>query len=235
MRNRLPSSAISVRKVALAASAGALAALAVPAGAEVVAKYAALFTGDAPGTADDPLIARFAGSHILNQASARLDEMTLPSGPAVGMSYSDSKKWSATVTAEGRVTRTVYVVPKGVSSLEVIRSLQGALTAKGFKTAFQCSEAKCGEAFARLKYYWQDKATLVDGPGMEVDRSRFVPAVFDAPKAIRYALMRRGDGAEADFVGLYVALNEGGTNGDLSDTLTGHVTALVEVVEPAGG
>ncbi len=45
--------------------------------------------------------------------------------------------------------------------------------------------------------------------------------------------MQRGTGAGAAYAGLYVALNEGGTNGDLSDTLTGHVTALVEVVEPA--
>lgn len=211
----------------------AAAAVALPAAASIVPGYAALFTVDAPGTRDDPLIVRFAASHILNQTSARMDELTLPAAPALGKSYS-SPKWGKTVTAEGRVTRTIYVVPQGISSLEVIRSLQAELTKKGFTTAYQCSAAACGEAFARLKYYWQDKGTLVDGPGMEVDRTRFVPAVFDAPKGIRYALMQRGTGAAAAYVGLYVALNEGGTNGDLSDTLTGHVTALVEVVEPSG-
>ena len=177
-------------------------------------------------------VTRFAGSHILNQSSSRLDELTLPAAAALGKSYSNPK-WGKTVTAEGRVTRTVYVVPQGISSLEVIRGLQAGLAAKGFKAAYECSADKCGEAFSRLKYYWQDKATLVDGPGMEVDRARFVPAVFDAPKAVRYALMQRGTGASAAYAGLYVALNEGGTNGDLSDTLTGHVTALVEIVEPA--
>ncbi len=196
------------------------------------AKYASYFTVDAPGTRDDPLITRFVGSHILNQASSRLDELTLPAGPAVGKSYDGSKKWSKTVSAEGRVTRTVYVVPTGISSLEVLRSLEAGLAANGFKAAYSCSTEKCGEPFARLKYYWSDKATLVDGPGMEVDRARFVPAVFDAPKAIRYTLMKRGEGPTAAYAGIYVALNEGGTNGDLSDTLTGHVTALVEVVEP---
>ena len=215
-------------------AAAALAALAVPAAAVIVPGYAQLFTVDAPGTADDPLIARFAGSKILNQTSARLDELTLPTGAAVGKTYDDNKKWSKTVTAEGRVTRTVYVVPQGISSLEVIRGLEAGLAAKGFKPAFACSEAKCGESFSRLKYNWQDKATLVSGPNMEVDRTRFVQAVFDAPKAIRYALLKRGEGPAAAYAGLYVALNEGGTNGDLSDTLTGHVTALVEVVEPAG-
>jgi hypothetical protein len=209
-----------------------LLALAGPGAAGIVPKYAALFTVDAPRTADDPLVTRFAGSHILNQTSARLDELTLPSGPAVGATYSDSKRWSKTVAAEGRVTRTVYVVPQGVASLEVIRSLQAGLTAKGFNIAFQCSDAKCGESFSRLKYNWSDKSTLVEGPGMEVDRTRFVPAVFESPKGIRYALMQRGTGPSAAYAGLYVALNEGGTNGDMSDTLTGHVTALVEVVEP---
>jgi hypothetical protein len=217
---------------ALLVPAIAVAAVAFPASAEIVAKYAALFTRDAPRTADDPLVTRFAGSSILNQTRASLDELTLPGGPALGKSYSNPK-WGKTVTGEGRVTRTVYVVPQGRSSLEVIRALQAGLTAKGFKTAYQCSAAACGEAFARLKYYWSSKETLVDGPGMEVDRSRFVPAVFDAPKTIRYALMQRGTGAAAAYAGLYVALNEGGTNGDMSDTLTGHVTALVEVVEPA--
>ena len=209
-----------------------LLALASPGAAGIVPKYAALFTVDAPRAADDPLVTRFAGSHILNQTSARLDESTLPSGPAVGATYSDSKRWSKTVAAEGRVMRTVYVVPQGVASLEVIRSLQAGLTAKGFNIAFQCSEAKCGESFSRLKYNWSVKSTLVEGPGMEVDRTRFVPAVFESPKGIRYALMQRGTGPSAAYAGLYVAINEGGTNGDLSDTLTGHVTALVEVVEP---
>lgn len=215
-----------------AVSALLLTAIALPAAASVVPGYAALFTVDAPGTSDDPLVTRFPGSHILNQTRARLDELTLPAAPALGKSYS-SPKWGKTVTGEGRVSRTVYVMPQGISSLEVLRSLQDGLAAKGFKTAFACSAAKCGEAFSRLKYYWSSKETLVDGPGMEVDRSRFVPAVFDAPKTLRYALMQRGSGADAAYVGLYVALNEGGTNGDLSDTLTGHVTALVEVVEPA--
>lgn len=214
-------------------AASALIALAVPAAAVVVPKYAQLFTVDAPGTADDPLVTRFAGSKILNQTSARLDELTLPSGPALGKSYSDPK-WGKTVTAEGRVTRTVYVVPQGISSLEVIRGLEAGLAAKGFKPAFSCSADKCGEAFARLKYYWQDKDSLVAGPAIEGDRARFVPAVFDAPKNLRYALLKRGEGPTAAYAALYVALNEGGTNGDLSDTLTGHVTALVEVVEPAG-
>ena len=213
----------------------ALAAVAIgvgtPAVASVVPEYAAFFTVDAPFTVDDPLIARVPQSNILNQTRNRFDELTLPAAPALGKSYSNPA-WGKTVTAEGRVTRTVYVVPAGISSLEVIRTLQAGLKSKGFASAYECAEAKCGEAFSRLKYYWQDKATLVDGPGMEVDRARFVPAVFDAPKAIRYALMQRGTGPGAAYVGLYVALNDGGTNGDLSDTLTGHVTALVEVVEP---
>lgn len=205
--------------------------LAAPAMAQVEPKYLAYFAVDAPGTADDPLVTRFAGSHILNQTRANLDELTLPAGPALGKSYSNPK-WGKTVSAEGRVTRTVYVTEEGKSSLDVIRALQAGLAAKGFKPAYECKEAACGEAFARLKYYWNDKDTLVSGPGMEVDRARFVPAVFDAPKNIRYALMQRGTGPGAAYAGLYVALNIGGTNGNLSDTLTNHVTALVEVVEP---
>jgi OOP family OmpA-OmpF porin len=221
---------LAVKFAATCLTAAALAA--APAAAAPNPAYLPYLSTDAPRASDDPLVTRFAGSTILTQTVSRLDELTLPAGPALGKSYSDPK-WGKTVSAEGRVSRTIYVVPKGVSSLEVIRGLQAGLSAKGFKPAFECKEAACGEAFARLKYYWQDKATLVGGEGLEVDRARFVPAVFDSPKAIRYALMKRGEGAAAAYAGLYVALNEGGTNGDLSDTLTGHVTALVELVEPA--
>lgn len=218
-------------RTSVAATLLLVAFAAVPAAAQVEPKYLALFAVDAPGTADDPLVTRFGGSHILNQTRANLDELTLPAGPALGKSYSNPK-WGKTVSGEGRVSRTVYVAGPNVSSLEVTRALQAGLAAKGFAVAWECKEAACGEAFARLKYYWNDKETLVSGPGMEVDRDRFIPAVFDAPKNIRYVLMKRGEGANAAYAGLYVALNIGGTNGNLSDTLTNHVTALVEVVEP---
>lgn len=216
----------------MAGIAGAVIGSPGSAAAGFVPAYAALFERDAPGASDDPLIVRFPGSHILTQTTAAYDELKLPSGPAPEPTYSDKKRFSRMVTAEGRVTRTVYIAPPGASSLQLLRSIEGDLVRKGWKPAWQCAEAACGPSFARLKYSWQDKSTLVRGERLEVDRGRFVDAVFDSPKAIRYTLLQKGAGPKAAYVGVYAALNAGGTFGDMSDTLDNRVTALVEVVEP---
>jgi len=194
--------------------------------------YVKLFEKDAPGSRDHPWTGRYEGSHILLQTSAAYDELSYPIGPALEPTYSDKKRFSRTWAAEGRVTRTVYVAPEGRSSLEVFRNFQNHLAAGGFKPAWQCAGAACGESFALLKYNWRDKRTHVRGPNMETDRTRFVEAVFNGAKDVRYALMQKGSGAGAAYVGVYMAINSGGSYGDLSDTLENRVTALVEVLEP---
>jgi len=192
--------------------------------------YGPLLAQDLAGAKDHPWTGRYAGSTILLQSVAAFDEFTFPAGKAQS---AGGKRFSHTVRAEGRLTRTVYVTPPGRSSLEVFRNFQTQLQGQGFVVEFQCAGVDgCGEPFKELKYHWNNKVTQVGGGSVTGDRGRFAQSVFDGARDIRYALMRKGQGPQAAYVGLYVTLNQGGTFGDVSRSLNERVTALVEVVEP---
>ena len=190
-----------------------------------------ILSTDAPKAKDHPLTGRYQGSSILLQTQKAFDELTLPNAPSTDADYAN-KKFSKAVVVEGTVTRTVYVTPIGRSSLEVLRNFTDSLAAKGYTIAWQCASETCGASFKTLKYHWNDKRTQVQGEGYEIDRNRFVAAVFDGAKDIRYALMKKGEGPSASYVGLYSAVNSGGTMGDVTDSLGDRVTLLAEVLEP---
>ncbi len=81
--------------------------------------YLAELQKDLPGASDHPLAGRYEGSFLLSQTVKAFDELSLPSGPAEGETWDQSKKFSTLQTAEGRVTRSLYVVPPGRSVLEI--------------------------------------------------------------------------------------------------------------------
>ncbi|MFZ6871987.1 OmpA family protein [Undibacterium sp. Di27W] len=194
--------------------------------------YEKVLNSDAPNAKDHPLTGRYQGSSILLQTQKAFDEINFPAGPATEPDYSSNKKFSKVQHAEGTLTRTVYVAPKGRSSLEVFRNFTDSLASKGFKPAFQCDNDSCGPSFKSLKYNWNEKRTHVQGEGYDNNRNRFVSAVFDGAKEIRYALLQKGTGAAATYVGVYAAMNSGGTMGDITDSMSDHVAVLVEVLEP---
>lgn len=195
-------------------------------------EYEKVLNSDAPNSRDHALTGRYQGSFILLQTRKAFDEIAFPAGPALEPEYSGSKHFSKLQRAQGTVTRTVYVVPKGRSSLEVLSNFTDSLGGKGFKPVFQCANESCGPSFKHLKYNWSDKRTHVQGDGYDVNRNRFVSGVFDGVSDFRYALLQKGAGTESTYVAIYAAQNSGGTMGDLSNSLNDHVTALVEVLEP---
>ncbi len=188
----------------------------------------ATVTTDQPGATDSPLTGRYKGAALLLQTHKAFDELTLPSGPEVGEDYDAKRHFSKTVTAQGEVTRSIYVSPPGRSVLEVTRNYRDALTAKGFAPVFECAGVACGPAFRKVKYAWDSPATHVTGLNIDVRRQAFVKAVFDAGKDVRYALLSKG----GTYVAVFGALNGGGGFGDTSTALNDRVSVLVEVVEP---
>lgn len=194
--------------------------------------YEKILNTDAPNAKDHPLTGRYQGSAILLQTQKAFDEISFAAGPALEPEHSSKKKFSKTLRAEGRVTRTVYVAPTGRSSLEVFRNFSDSLTNQGFKPVWQCDNASCGPSFKKLKYSWNDKSTHVQGEGYEVNRNRYVSGVFDGAKELRYALMQKGAGSAITYVSIYAALNSRGGMGDLTDTLSDRVSVLLEVLEP---
>ena len=133
--------------------AAALMLIAAAAEAQVDPRYAKELAANAPASGDQ-LLPRYAGSFILAQTKKDFDEIVLPLGKAVGASYAsepDKKpRYEKATTVEGRLTRTVYVIPEGRSVLEVVRNYTNELEGKGAKTLFQCSKAECGEEFHKL-------------------------------------------------------------------------------------
>lgn len=219
-------------KLKYAAGLGLAFALMHQAPAQAQTNYAQVLSQDLGGARDHAWTGRYAGSTLLLQNVQAFDELALAAGKA---QTAGGKRFSRTISAEGRVTRTVYVTPPGRSSLEVIRNYQNQLQGQGFVPEFQCGGADaCGETFKELKYHWNNKATHVSAGSATGLRTSFVHSVFDGGRDIRYTLMRKGVGPGAAYVALFVARSEGGTYGDVSRALTDRVTALVEVVEPRG-
>lgn len=206
--------------------------LSPPAQAAPDAQTLALFNADLPGTGDHPLVGRYAGSVILARTQKAFDEIALPSGAAEGKSYSDNKKFSAAVTAQGTVTRMIYVAPQGRSSLEVSANFVDSLAAKGFEPVFRCSGDACGESFVSLKYRWNKPETKVLGNNYEHRRKMMVDAVFDQLVDVRYGLFKKAAPEGDTLVAIYSGVHRGGTFGDSSAALQDRVGVLVEVVEP---
>ena len=156
----------------------------------------------------------------------------MPNGPAEGEEFDQEKKFKSTLTLQGRITRTLYGAPEGRSSLEVFGNYVDALKAKGFAPVFECAKESCGPSFKMLKYTWQNKATQVFSQDAEQYRASLSEAMFDSVIDPRCALMKKVDAGAETYVAVFAAQNQGGTFGNISQTLVNHVGVLVELVEP---
>jgi outer membrane protein OmpA-like peptidoglycan-associated protein len=192
-----------------------------------------LVTRDLRGAADHPLVGRYQGSALLAQTVKAFDELTLPAGPAEGKVFAPAnQKFTATVTAQGKVTRTIYVAPSGRSSLEVTTNFVDAVAGKGFERVFTCVAPACGESFHLLKYRWNKPETKVMGENFEHQRQLMVGAVFDQLTDLRYTLFKKSAAEGDTYVAIYGGLHRGGSFGDNSKALQDRVGVLVEIVEP---
>jgi outer membrane protein OmpA-like peptidoglycan-associated protein len=209
-----------------------LAMVAGTAQAQVSPEVAALLTRDVPRAADHPLTGRYQGSALLAQTVKAFDEIRLPSGPAEGKSYDNNKKFSATVTAQGRITRSIYVAPQGRSALEVMSNFDEAVRAKGLELVFRCSREACGDSFVALKYRWNLPETKVLGENYEHIRKLMVDAVFDQLVDVRYSLFKKSGPEGETYVAVYGGLHRGGQFGNNSAALQDRVGVLVEIAEP---
>jgi outer membrane protein OmpA-like peptidoglycan-associated protein len=195
-------------------------------------RYIAVLTTDAPRAADIPWLGRYGGSHLVGQTVKAFDELALASGPAQGRSFANDKKFAATLTVQGRVTRTAYLSPTGRSSLEVFTNYREAALKAGYAPVFECANEACGESFPILKYNWQNKATQPQAEGYEQIRQLIINALFDRVLNPRYVLMAKPGPQGDSHVAIYAALNRGGSMGSFSDLINDRVSVLVEVVEP---
>ena len=93
--------------------------------------------GDIKGSKDHPLLGRFAGSEIWGYSFSDYDEYLL----SVGQVKRVADKYEPDVKSiEGKLTRILYVAPKGKSVLAVYRNYQKKLKSEGFKPLFECKQ-----------------------------------------------------------------------------------------------
>jgi len=200
---------------------------------EISPEIQALLTRDVGGAADHPLTGRYQGSILFAQTGKAFDEIRLPSGPAEGKTFRPvEQKFASTVTAQGRVTRTVYIAPAGRSSLEVTANFVDALTMKGFEPVFRCAGDACGESFERLKYRWDKPETHVLGQGYDHLRTLFIKGnIFTSMTDLRYALFKKSEPEGESYAAIYGAVHSGSSN-LYQRALANRVGVLLEIVEP---
>ena len=197
--------------------------------AQVDPRYGRELSTNAPGSADY-LLPRYSGSFLLAQIKKDFDELALPMGKAVGSTYqtdADKKlRYEKTQAVEGRLTRSVYIIPEGRSVLEVVRNYTNELEGKGAKVLFQCSKVECGEDFHRL--HGVPRALKPQGYGRE--RMALAGNVLEyvdpnADQRLWVGQWMR-EGAGDVYVSIYAATQTGGSMGDISNAFKGRV--LVE-------
>lgn len=108
--------------------------------------------GDVAGSADHPLIPRYAGSEIRGYETSAFDEFRLIAGKMVvqdGSVVPPVVGSERPIDLEGRVTHIFYRAPAERSSLEVFRNYERALAEAGFETLFSCAREECGPQFNR--------------------------------------------------------------------------------------
>ena len=200
--------------------------------AETPPKILKVMSEDAPDATDHKFTGRYEGSFIVGQTVKAFDELTLPSGAALGKEFSSDKKFSSLITVSGRVTRTMYLAPEGRSSLEVFTNYKDKLTEKGFVPVFECAKEACGASFKVLKYKWSDKATMLVSEKADDQRKFLSQAMFDKVIDPRYVLMKMGEAEATTYAAVFAGQNQGGSFGDSSKAIRNRVSVLVEVVEP---
>lgn len=87
---------------------------------------------DVAGSADVPNVGRYEDSEIIRFSKEELGHTTLATGPVRGADDADTTR----LDLEGKVTRIVYRVPKGVSTFEVYRNFEIRVADAGFSTLF---------------------------------------------------------------------------------------------------
>jgi outer membrane protein OmpA-like peptidoglycan-associated protein len=175
----------------------------------------ALAQQDSPGTADHPVVSRYAGSFIDGQDVLDFAGYILPVGPAV--KNADGRRVpSEKITLEGKVTRTLYRGPKERSTLEIQRNYKSALESAGFEILFACGAAECGKLFHWIFYKDMEQ---------RIRTTKTSGSAFDMPQDLRYIAAKGVAGDRTIHVSVLTAIDGGFSK------LSKQPVTLLEVIE----
>jgi outer membrane protein OmpA-like peptidoglycan-associated protein len=185
-------------------------------------------TADVKGSADHPVISRFAGSLLVGYGVQDWAATELPG--AKGTSKTERHKFVDPVQAEGRITRLFYLSPAGKTPLEVFRNQQQALMAAGFKPRFSCDLNDCVDAYFALD-------TSERGKSMNWAKGALIGVKGDNFRGARWSLKMAVTNDEAHI--LAGTLNRGGVPLQIlvftslaENEYTDRTASYIEIVEP---
>jgi OOP family OmpA-OmpF porin len=170
---------------------------------------------DSAGTADHPVVSRYAGSFIDGQEVLDFTGYTLPVGPAVKTSDGQLVP-SEKISLEGKVTRTLYRGPKERSTLEIQRNYQSALESAGFEILYTCGGKDCGKLFHWIFYH---------DMGQRISSTATAKSAFDIPQDLRYVAAKGMVGDRTVHVSVLIAFDAGFSK------LSKQPVTLLEVIE----
>lgn len=150
---------------------------------------------DAPGTADHPVISRYAGSVLDGYEVREFDDIDLPVGPVI-KDESGNRVPKEKKRLEGRITRIVYRGPEDRTTLEIMSNYRSSLESAGFEILYSCSD-DCGRLF-----HW----TLYHDDSV-IRNTKTSANAFDKPQDLRYLAAKRATDEGIVHVGVMVAID----------------------------
>jgi OOP family OmpA-OmpF porin len=135
----------------------------------------AMATEDLKGSKDHPLLKRYEGAVIVKYTHTDFDEYTVPLGKADG-----NNKLTHSAVVEGEVTKLAYSIPKGRSTLEVIRNYENALKGAGYKVLFIGAKDEIGRI---------PQAAGWETPTYSVDTQRVLTAQGSRPQGVVHIVL----------------------------------------------
>ncbi len=165
-----------------------------------------LWAQDVEGSADHPMLTRFAGASIDDYQTVKYDETQMPVAAFTADGQIGNPPAGSVLTLHGKITRINYQLPNDVSTLEVMRNYEQALGDK-FTPVFSCAGQACGMAmtsavsFLSMRNNWR---------------------MYFSTERSRYLVSKRAT-ADGDLFGQVYVMQEDST---------GNALAFVQVVEP---
>jgi OOP family OmpA-OmpF porin len=151
------------------------------------------FAQDIAGAKDHPLVGRYDGSTAVYYKQSDFDETALLQAQhdyyaLFQKNAQKDRSGDDWLRLEGRVTQIRYQGPEGRSSLEVYRNFETALSAKGFKTLYECADAKCLTGTLVDNYLLGQQVDPTNGnSGAHSDHVRYMLAKTDGDQGATYA------------------------------------------------
>ena len=167
---------------------------------------------DVPGAKDHPLFGRYSGANIVFYKFAEYEEYALLQAPHDYTALLDrnalrDRSGPEWWKAQGRLTKIRYEVPPGRSSLEVFRNYEKALTGKGFRVLFSCTDQDCLTGNLRDPYLLGEQIDTDNGDSTRYfDHARYMFVKLDRPEGAVYGSVLVGE--VRDLVSAFLAVLE---------------------------